>query len=265
MCEPSSTSTDLATFQRFVELCAGRTAQLLNYASLAGDCGISQPCAKAWLGILEACFIAFRLPAFENQDAQTAGEDAEALLPRHRACLLAAGYPRGAAASLAPAARRPVRDLGGFGNHQKSAPTRANTQALSFYRDRNGAEADLIIERPAGCMLLDAKSSATPSDSLFSGVRRVRRHFPDAPPHDVAVAYGGEEFQQRSGGRLIPWRMLRQAALANADSRDFASLPAAGRSPMPASWRCFRTTPGSARIPARTARRPSICIPAICP
>ena len=62
-----------------------------------------------------------------------------------------------------------------------------------------------------------AKSSVTPSDSLFSGVRRVRRHFPDALPHDVAVAYGGEEFQQRSGGRLIPWRMLRQAALANAD------------------------------------------------
>ena len=45
----------------------------------------------------------------------------------------------------------------------------------------------------------------------------MRRHFPDAPPHDVAAAYGGEEFQQRSAGRLIPWRMLRQAALAKAD------------------------------------------------
>ena len=32
---------DLTTFQRFVTHCAGRTAQLLNYSSLAGDCGIS--------------------------------------------------------------------------------------------------------------------------------------------------------------------------------------------------------------------------------
>ena len=34
---------DLTTFQRFVELCAGRTAQLLNYSSLAGDCGVHSP------------------------------------------------------------------------------------------------------------------------------------------------------------------------------------------------------------------------------
>jgi len=55
---------DLSTFQRFVELCAGRTGQLLNYSSLAADAGISQPTAKAWLGVLEASFIVFRLPAF---------------------------------------------------------------------------------------------------------------------------------------------------------------------------------------------------------
>ena len=45
---------DLVTFQRFVQLCAGRTGQLLNLASLAGDCGVSPPTAKAWLSILEA-------------------------------------------------------------------------------------------------------------------------------------------------------------------------------------------------------------------
>jgi len=47
---------DLATFQRFLTLCAGRTGQLINYSSLAGDCGISQPTAKAWLNILSLEF-----------------------------------------------------------------------------------------------------------------------------------------------------------------------------------------------------------------
>ena len=55
---------DLPTFQRFVQLCAGRTAQLVNYSSLADDCGISQPSAKAWLGILETSFLTFRLTPF---------------------------------------------------------------------------------------------------------------------------------------------------------------------------------------------------------
>ena len=52
---------------------------------------------------------------------------------------------------------------------------------------------------------------------MFDSARRVRRHFPDSPPSDVAVAYGGEEFQQRGDGRLIPWRMLRTVALPHAD------------------------------------------------
>ncbi len=56
--------TDLEVFQRFVELCAGRTAQLLNYSSLAADCGVSQPTAKAWLNVLEASFLVFRLRPF---------------------------------------------------------------------------------------------------------------------------------------------------------------------------------------------------------
>jgi hypothetical protein len=47
---------DPVTLRRFVELCAGRTAQLLNDPSLAADCWISQPTAKAWLGILGVSF-----------------------------------------------------------------------------------------------------------------------------------------------------------------------------------------------------------------
>lgn len=40
---------DLVTYQRMLELAAGRTGQLLSYSALAGDVGVSQPTAKAWL------------------------------------------------------------------------------------------------------------------------------------------------------------------------------------------------------------------------
>ena len=43
---------DLGTFQRFMRLCAARTAQLLNLNALANDCGISQPTANAWMNLL---------------------------------------------------------------------------------------------------------------------------------------------------------------------------------------------------------------------
>ena len=83
------------------------------------------------------------------------------------------------------------------------------TCGLSFYRDRNGAEVDLIIEHLSRVTLVEAKSSETASSSLFNGTRRVRKHFIQTHrPIDVIVVYGGDQCQQRSEGRLIPWHML---------------------------------------------------------
>lgn len=64
-------------------------------------------------------------------------------------------------------------------------------------RDRNRAEVDLVVDEPDGLTLLEAGSSMTASSSLFDGVGRVRRRFAGSPsPCDVAVAYGGDRFQQ---------------------------------------------------------------------
>ena len=84
---------DLVTFQRFIELCAGRTAQLLNYSSLAGDCGISQPSAKAWLSILEASFVTFRLPAFHSNLRKRLVKMPKLHFCDNRSRLLVAGDP----------------------------------------------------------------------------------------------------------------------------------------------------------------------------
>ena len=40
---------DLASFRRFVLMCASRVGQLLNLHSLAADCGITHTTAKRWL------------------------------------------------------------------------------------------------------------------------------------------------------------------------------------------------------------------------
>ena len=57
---------DLVTFHNFLELCAGRTGQLLNVAPLASDAGISHNTAKNWLNLLEASYICFRLRPYHK-------------------------------------------------------------------------------------------------------------------------------------------------------------------------------------------------------
>jgi len=58
---------DLDTFGKFIRLCAGRVGQLINFTSLAADCGISNMTAKRWLSVLQTSFIVKLVqPHFEN-------------------------------------------------------------------------------------------------------------------------------------------------------------------------------------------------------
>lgn len=208
---------DLVTFQRFIELCAGRTAQLLNYSSLANVCGISQPSANAWLSILEAGFVVFRLPAFHASLRKRLVK-----MPKLYfydtglvCCLLGIRKPQ---QLRTHPLRGAIFETWVVSEILKHRTNRGETiRGLSFYRDSNKAEVDLIIERSDNRRIaLEIKSSTTPSENLFGSVKRVQRHFSDPSLLDLAVVYGGEEFQQRGDGRLIPWRMLRTVELPNA-------------------------------------------------
>jgi len=199
---------DLVTFQRFVELCAGRTAQLLNYSSLAADCGISQPSAKAWLSILETSFVAFRLPTFRSNLRKR-------LVKMPKLHLYDSGLACWLLGIRTPDQLRshPLRgaifESWVVSEIAKHRVNRGESGGLSFYRDRDAAEADLVIEYADRLTLVEAKSAETASPSLFDGANRVRRHLDDpSRPCDVVIAYGGEQSQRRSDAKLISWAQL---------------------------------------------------------
>ena len=59
---------DVSLFERFVRLLAGRTGQLVNYAGLSGEVGVSATTISSWISVLESSFIVFRLqPFFTNR------------------------------------------------------------------------------------------------------------------------------------------------------------------------------------------------------
>ena len=203
---------DLTIFQRFVELCAGRTAQLINYSALASDCGVSQPTARAWLGILEASFIVFRLPPFhKNLGKRLVKMPKLHFYDTGLVCWLI-GIRTPEQLRSHPL-RGPIFETWVISEIVKHRMNLGETRGLFFYRNRDGAEVDLIIEHPSSVTLVEAKSSQTPSSSLFDGARRVRRHLVDSSlPCDVVVAYGGDQYQNRAHGRLIPWDRVHEAS-----------------------------------------------------
>jgi len=58
---------DVGLFQKFVRICAGRAANLLNTSAIANETGTSVSTIKSWLTMLEVSYIVFLLnPYFEN-------------------------------------------------------------------------------------------------------------------------------------------------------------------------------------------------------
>lgn len=164
---------DLALFQRFVKLCAGRTGQLLNLANLAQETGIAQSTARAWLGVLEASYLVFLLPPHHRNfnkrlvkmpklyfiDTGLAAALLGIMTPRQ----LALHPLRGALfETLIVTEYLKARFNGGWPSN------------LHFWRDNIGLEVDLLLEEAEGLRPVEIKSTATVTDDLFKGLRKWR-------------------------------------------------------------------------------------------
>lgn len=204
---------DLATFQRFVALCAGRTGQLLNYASLAADTGISQPTAKAWLSILQTSFIVFLLPPWSGNVRKRLVKMPKLhfydtglvcwLLGLRSADQLRTHPLRGALVE--------TWVISEFLKQQANAGERGG---LYFYRDQNGVEADLLIDRPDRMTVVEIKAGQTVTTDLLSPARRIRELLSAIRRTEAVVVYGGDARQDRSDVQLVPWNDLYTVALS---------------------------------------------------
>lgn len=59
-------SADSITFTKFLTAVAARTGQMLNYANIAGEVGVSEPTIKSWISILERTGIVYLLQPYSS-------------------------------------------------------------------------------------------------------------------------------------------------------------------------------------------------------
>ncbi|MDE0580125.1 MAG: ATP-binding protein [bacterium] len=204
---------DLSAFGRFAQLCAGRTAQLANLSSLADDCGISQPTAKAWLSILEASFVVFLLPPFHtNLRKRLVKMPKLHFYDTGLVCHLLG--IRSAQQLHSHPLRGPIFETWVVSEIAKQRTHHGLTRGLSFYRDRSGTEVDLVVEHTERLTLLEAKSAATPSAGFLKTSRKVAAQLQDQHRCDLVAVYGGDQLQQRTEENLVPWAQLHQADLS---------------------------------------------------
>ena len=201
---------DLLSFQNFLSLAAGRTAQLLNLSSLASDAGITHNTAKAWISVLEASFIAQRmLPFHVNIRKRLTKTPKLHLLDSGLACyLLGIRTPEELLRHSARGAIFESWVASEIYKHRLHQGLRAN---LHFFRDRTGLEVDFVMAQGDGYRLLEAKSGQTVAGDFFAGLQRVAELLEGATGAnnvEQILVHGGDEEQRRSSGHALHWSAL---------------------------------------------------------
>ncbi len=165
----------------------------------------------AWLSTLETSFIAFRLPTFRsNLRKRIVKMPKPHFYDSGLVCwLLGIRTPE---QLRSHPLRGAIFESWVVSEIAKHRVNRGESGGLSFYRDHDAAEADLVIECADRLTLVEAKSAQTASASLFDGANRVQCHLDDpSRPCDAAIAHGGEESQRRSDAKLLSRAQLHDA------------------------------------------------------
>ena len=206
---------DLQTFHTFLRMCAGRVGQLLNLASLAADCGVSQPTARRWLSTLEASFIVFRLSPFHANLGKRLAKRSKLYFHDPGLALSLLGIEEPAQLATHPLRGAMfegwvVSEVVKWHRHRGLRPE------LSFYRERDRLEVDLVLERGTELTLVEAKAGRTPHSEQFAAFPALAARI-DARGDERwqvgrrLVVYGGDESQARSEGELVSWSDLPEA------------------------------------------------------
>ncbi|MAG13469.1 MAG: AAA family ATPase [Spirochaetales bacterium] len=199
---------DLNIFRRFLQLCAGRVGQILNYSSIANDLGIDHKTVKSWISVLEASYIIFLLyPHYKNFNKR--------IIKQPKLYF----YDTGLATSLLR--NRNKESFFSFhlkGNlfenfiiaeYCKSALHSGTQPDAYFFRDSTGNEVDLIIDKTPNLIPIEIKSGETITNDSFKGLLKYRA-LSNISSEKTFLIYAGGKSGQRKHAYILSWSHLEK-------------------------------------------------------
>ena len=197
---------DESRFFAFMKAVAARTGHMLNYSSLARDADVSQPTAKNWLSILETSgLVKLLYPYMKNRTRQMISTPKLYMLDTGLAAYLTSWNTpetlmNGAAAGY-------FFESWCFAEILKSYTNAGISPDLTYYRDKDDNEIDLIIQRNGVLYPVECKKAGTVKKDDVKAFAKLRIF--DQPTGMGALISMYPELQLlREDVRTIPaWRL----------------------------------------------------------
>lgn len=192
---------NLGGFARFLDIAAAQSGDVLNYSAVGRDAGLPVRTVQEYFQILEDTLVGFRLEPWRTS--------ARARLTGHpRFYLFDVGVRNAIVRRLGAGVDPQVR--GRLFEHLivlecARALDYARSEArLHFWRTKNGAEVDLLVERHGRLRLaIEIKSTRTISGADLSGLRSFAEEHPEVPRIVVCDAIRAHAL---GDVRVVPWR-----------------------------------------------------------
>lgn len=199
---------DLTNFQRFLELIAGQVGQVLNLNSLASDIGTSYKTIDAWISVLEASYIVFRLkPYYENLGKRLIKSPKIFFYDTGLLCYLLG--------IQSPEILRRHFGLGHIFENLVIAEVMKHkfnyrkNFGLYFVRDNNKNEVDLVLDGGLSQVGIEIKSGQSFSSDLLSGLDYWQKLSSKKKKLSYLI-YAGKHEQQVGNHQIYNWQKINQ-------------------------------------------------------
>ena len=166
--------SSLDALPRLLALAAGQTARLLNVTDLAAPFQLSRPTIRDYVTLLARVFLLDELPPWHNNRLRRPVKTPKLHVGDTGLACALLGVTGADLAADRPLLGQLLETFV-FQELRRQASWREESMAFFHYRDKDGAEVDIVIERGATALAgVEIKASATVTAADFRGLRKLK-------------------------------------------------------------------------------------------
>ena len=165
---------NLEAFKKFIVSVASRTGEQLNYTALALDAGVTVPTSKAWLSILVSSGLVYLLEPYLSSELKRLTHIPKIIfMDTGLACFLA-GWESAKELQLSSNAGHYLETFI-ISEIIKSYNARGIKPNISYYRDKEKNEIDLILYKNNTLYPFEIKKTASPNKTMIKNFEKLNQ------------------------------------------------------------------------------------------
>ncbi len=198
---------DMRAFQVFLRLCAGRIGSLFNSSELSNEVGVAVNTVKSWLSLLQASYIVTLLPPYFENSRKRLTKTPKLYF-----------YDTGLAAYLLSIENEQQLNHDKMRGHLfenmvviefvKNAYNNGKSGNLTFYRDSNGNEIDLLVAKGGSYTAIEIKSAQTYNSEFEKGLKSASPEL-ESKIAEKAIIYAGDYENTAAKIKLLNFKNMQ--------------------------------------------------------